>query len=73
MSTYTSQAAHAVGMLTVILVDRGWPDPKILTFNAKSTELLREEQQDKEARLEDLDKRTTGDTNLAGTYQISYG
>lgn len=39
----------------MMFLDRERPDAKILTFNAKSTALLGEQQQDKEARLEDLD------------------
>lgn len=63
---------HAAGIITVIFFDREWPDPTILAFNAKSTAFHQEQQQDYEARLEYLDKRTAGDTNLAGTNQISY-
>lgn len=50
VSTYISQAAHAAGMLTVIFIDRGQPDQTSLTFNAKSTALLQEEQQDKKGQ-----------------------
>lgn len=64
VSTYTSEAAHAAGMLTVIFLDRGRPDPTSLTFNTNSTALLQEGQLDKKGHA-----ATAGDTNLAGTYQ----
>lgn len=38
-------------MVTVILLDRGRPDPTILTFKAKSTPLLQDTQEDKQASL----------------------
>lgn len=38
-------------MVTVTLLDRGRPDPTILTFKAKSTPLLQDTQEDKQASL----------------------
>lgn len=58
-------------MLTVIFLDRRRPDPKSLTFNAKSAALLQEEQLDKKGSLVYVELGATGDTNLAGIYQIS--
>lgn len=49
-----SLCKHAVceaGMVTVTLLDRGRPDPTILTFKAKSTPLLQDTQEDKQASL----------------------
>lgn len=44
-------AVHGAGMGSVILLDRGRPDPTILTFKAKSTPLLQDTQEDKQASL----------------------
>ena len=59
------QAVHATEMLTVIFLDRGWPDTICLTFRAKQSALLLE-QQLKQASVEYLDYNTSVDTNLAG-------
>lgn len=64
VSTYTSEAVHAAGMLTVIFLDRGRPDPTSLTFNAKSTALLQEGQLVKKGQAD-----TAADTSLAGASQ----
>lgn len=59
------QAVHATEMLTVIFLDRGWPDTICLTFRAKQSALLLE-QQLKQASVEYLDYNTSVVTNLAG-------